>query len=889
MLNKLLYVEPTVGTGSVPVDPYWDYVSLYITGDGVANSTTFTDSSKNNVPVVVNGNTKVSTSFKKYGSGSIALDGSGDTLTFAANSVFLLNNDFTIEAWVYPITQVQSYPAVVNIGKQYGQGENICMYFNHQSAPSKYIVYFNSTLTLTGTITKTLNVWHHVALVRSGNTVSLFVDGVLDVTASYSSTTFTANPTACIGSEDAVRGITDFSGYIDEVRITKGVARYVTNFTVPSTAYPTISTTSTVTYVDDVFNTYVYTGTGSTQIINNGINLSGSGGMVWIKSRNIAGTGPTSTAIPTDNHYILDTVRTNQNALCSSSNYAQDTSWGSSYFNFLSNGFDTGTAGGNWTQKSTANYVAWSFRKAAKFFDIVTYTGTGTARTINHNLGSVPGCIMIKRLDSTSDWSVYHTGLSSASYSVQLNLGSGQVSDTTVWNSTQPTSTVFSVGTNATVNASGGTYIAYIFANNAGGFGLSGTDSIISCGSFTSSYPSATAVTLGWEPQWILVKNITGSDGWYVVDCMRGFYNTKATTNSITGNSPVAEYTWGSLYTPTPTGFACAIGGSGTAYLYIAIRRSNKAPISGTQVFAPVLYTGNSGNQSIQTGFPVDLEIVNPRSAQGWNCGFIDRMRGPGRYLTSNSNGAEVDSASSVNQFQSNTGTNRNSVYFNASPTMFVDYAFKRATGFFDIATWVGTGTSKTVNHNLGVIPELIIVKHREVWPGQTWTFDWTVYYGLATSYLVLNSTAGSAADTGGNNRFGALATSTVFTVGNVSETNSAGGMNYVGYLFATLAGVSKVGTYTGNGTSLTVNCGFTGGARFIMIKCTSTTGDWFVWDTVRGIVAANDPHSSLNTNTAEVTTDDSVDPDNSGFIINQNSATNINVTSATYIYLAIS
>jgi hypothetical protein len=110
----------------------------------------------------------------------------------------------------------------------------------------------------------------------------------------------------------------------------------------------------------------------------------------------------------------------------------------------------------------------------------------------------------------------------------------------------------------------------------------------------------------------------------------------------------------------------------------------------------------------------------------------------------------------------------------------------------------------------------------------------------------------------------------------------------YIAYLFATLAGISKVGSYTGNGTSQTIDCGFSTGAKFILIKRTDSAGDWFMWDTVRGIVAGNDPHLSLNTTAAEVTTDDSIDPDTSGFIVNQNATTNINVTSAEYIYYAI-
>jgi hypothetical protein len=111
----------------------------------------------------------------------------------------------------------------------------------------------------------------------------------------------------------------------------------------------------------------------------------------------------------------------------------------------------------------------------------------------------------------------------------------------------------------------------------------------------------------------------------------------------------------------------------------------------------------------------------------------------------------------------------------------------------------------------------------------------------------------------------------------------------YVAYLFASKSGISKVGSYTGNGSSQTIDCGFTTGARWVLIKRTDSTGDWFVWDSTRGIVSGNDPHLSLNTTAAEVTTDDSIDPANSGFIVNQVAATNINVTSASYIFLSFS
>ena len=186
--------------------------------------------------------------------------------------------------------------------------------------------------------------------------------------------------------------------------------------------------------------------------------------------------------------------------------------------------------------------------------------------------------------------------------------------------------------------------------------------------------------------------------------------------------------------------------------------------------------------------------------------------------------------------------------------------------------------TATTVTHSLGVVPELMIVKPRNA------TLNWNVYHKDLgnTVALRLNTTL----ITGASSEFwnNQTPTSSVFYRG----ADGNGAKTVVAYLFASLPGISKVGSYTGNGTSQTINCGFSAGARFILIKRTDSTGDWYVWDSARGIVAANDPHLSLNTTAAEVTTDDSVDPDNSGFIVNQNTATNINVNTASYIYLAI-
>jgi hypothetical protein len=124
------------------------------------------------------------------------------------------------------------------------------------------------------------------------------------------------------------------------------------------------------------------------------------------------------------------------------------------------------------------------------------------------------------------------------------------------------------------------------------------------------------------------------------------------------------------------------------------------------------------------------------------------------------------------------------------------------------------------------------------------------------------------------------------FTLG--ADTTLTAGSTYIAYLFATLAGVSKVGSYTGTAADLNVDCGFSAGARFILIKRTDDTGDWYVWDSARGIVAGNDPYLLLNSTAAEVTGTDYIDPLSSGFTVTSSAPAALNASGGTYIFLAI-
>lgn len=624
-------------------------------------------------------------------------------------------------------------------------------------------------------------------------------------------------------------------------------------------------------YIEDVFSTYLYTGNNSTNTITNGIDLSTKGGMVWLKDRSASA----------DNN-IYDTARGVQKYIVSNSTSSQSTAGaGAGLTAFNSTGFTLGT---NWNTENWTNdlYASWTFRKQPKFFDIVTYTGNGVGgRNINHNLGSAPGCIIIKCTSTTSNWMVWHRSISGQN-NLRLNTTDGVTGVTDPISvpgfpgTLSTTQFTVDVGTGSDLcNVNGATYVAYLFAHDAGGFGATGTDNVISCGS-TGTGSTTKTVNLGYEPQWLLIKNATTAEDWYLVDNMRGFNTSSG--NPLFPNLSNAEASGYSAFQVTSTGFNLVGVGSSDNYIYIAIRRGPmKTPTTGTSVFKPE--TASTDNSYTSAGFPVDWMLEARRNGDVANTVSASRLTG-GNLLVTSSTAAQSNSLSSTT-FTSNTGVKPG--YFGTPAGGIIFWQFQRAPGFFDVVCYTGTGTAQNVTHNLGVVPELMIIKRRDSATGGV------TYSKLMSPNKIMQlfSNFGSDASFSEATIINTDPTSITFNVRTDTTVNASGG-TYVAYLFASCPGVSKVGTYTGNGSSQTINCGFTAGARYVLIKRTDSTGDWYVWDTARGMVAGNDPHLSLNSTAAEVTTDDSVDTDNSGFIVNQLTATNINVSSATYIYLAI-
>jgi hypothetical protein len=199
-----------------------------------------------------------------------------------------------------------------------------------------------------------------------------------------------------------------------------------------------------------------------------------------------------------------------------------------------------------------------------------------------------------------------------------------------------------------------------------------------------------------------------------------------------------------------------------------------------------------------------------------------------------------------------------------------------------DVVCYTGNGVARTLSHNLTTVPQIMIVKNRA-----GVTRDWAVYTAptAATNFMYLNATdASGASNTMWNDT---TPTSSVFTVGTNVRTNS-NTQTYIAYLFATCTGVSKVGSYTGNGTTQTIDCGLTAGARFVLIKRTDSTGDWYVYDTARGMTTLTDPYWLTNSGAAEVATLGSVTTVATGFAVNATILAAINTNAATYIFLAI-
>jgi hypothetical protein len=413
---------------------------------------------------------------------------------------------------------------------------------------------------------------------------------------------------------------------------------------------------------------------------------------------------------------------------------------------------------------------------------------------------------------------------------------------------------------------------------------------VISCGSFTADGAGSATVNLGYEPQWLLLRTADQGDNWRIYDTMRE-WTADGNLKRLFPNLSNAEQTT-SESKLTATGFF-GVGqyNADKTYIYIAIRRGPmKVPTSGTSVYQGVARTGTSANATVTgAGFAPDLTVIAGQSNSSGKT-WTDKLRGPNKALLSAYTNTEQTTTDWVTGF-TNTGFTlgadaAGADYVNKSPKTYINWMFGRAPSVFDEVCYTGNGAGNNARtHNLGVAPELLIIKNRS----SSASGDWYTFHTFTSSNFkkqLLDTTDAQTNYTYGS-FLDAQPTSTTFTVNSGAGCNESG-VTYVSYLFATCAGVSKVGSYTGTGTTKQIDCGFTGGARFVLIKRTDSTGDWYVWDSARGIVSGNDPYLLLNTTDPEDTSTDYIDTYSAGFEISSTAPAAINSNGGSFIFLAI-
>ena len=243
--NGVFAAKPTGGSlGTDPStigDANFADVSLLLHGDGTSGSTIITDSSSNAVVVTANGNAQIDTAVKKFGTGSIEFDGTGDYLTLGSGTPNYPNfgtGPFTIEMWIYNTTSGSQ--ALFNTHRA---GVSSGMYFSINTNNALVHGSFgngDNGNNITANNVISLNTWHHIALCREGtgtNQTKIFVDGtaVLTYTDASNYASYTYGP--YLASYDVGGTTAEYTGYIDDLRVTSGIARYTSNFTPPTAAF----------------------------------------------------------------------------------------------------------------------------------------------------------------------------------------------------------------------------------------------------------------------------------------------------------------------------------------------------------------------------------------------------------------------------------------------------------------------------------------------------------------------------------------------------------------------------------------------------------------------------------------------------------------------------
>ena len=336
---------------------------------------------------------------------------------------------------------------------------------------------------------------------------------------------------------------------------------------------------TTINKSTDYFNTITYVANGSDNHAITGVGFRPD--FVWLKNRDTAVS-----------HSLYDVVRGAGQELKSDTNAAVNVVT-DRFKSFDSDGFTLGTSWGNISNGD--DYVSWNWKAGqsqgssntdgsinttytsvdtTSGFSISTYTGTGSAATIGHGLGTAPQVVICKQLNSAQKWINYHQSIGATKY-LHLNETDAEATSSTVWNNTDPTSSVFSVGTAVNCNGSGNTYVAYCFAEKTG---------FSKFGSYTGN-GSDSFIYTGFKPAFMMCKKTDSADNWKILDNKRSPINVMDDTLAADTSNTEASPEGGVTIDFVSNGFAfksmsnAAFNASGGSYIYMAFA---EAPLVGS-------------------------------------------------------------------------------------------------------------------------------------------------------------------------------------------------------------------------------------------------------------------------------------------------------------------
>ena len=317
------------------------------------------------------------------------------------------------------------------------------------------------------------------------------------------------------------------------------------------------------TTIDDpsaYFKVQLYTGSGGTQSITfDDTDTDMQPDLVWIKSRN-----------DTNPHTVVDAVRGATKVIWTNVTSGEGT-FTDEVTAFDSDGFSLGASSNAYANENTITHVAWCWKETADAgFDIVSYAGNATARTISHSLSAVPAVMLIKNRSATLSWRMYHHKNTAAPETDHLILDTNAATadDDSMWNDTAPTSSVFSLKTSTSVNGSSADYIAYLWSEKQG---------FSKFGSYTGNgNADGPFVYLGFKPSFLMTKRTDSTGNWFMFD------NKRSTFNEIDGDYLEADLPSAEVTTSTAVdldflsnGFkirntSSSYNASGGTYIYMA-------------------------------------------------------------------------------------------------------------------------------------------------------------------------------------------------------------------------------------------------------------------------------------------------------------------------------